>query len=321
MFSKGLFKLVGIGITIAIALLIGSNIITSIIAIVSEAKAGNPFPLILIYISTVVIVVISRFFDDKAITGVLLRISSLIAISYSGILSFVIGIPYGIAISLTFFALTTLFFAALYDPSEIRSFLNSDEYLSQLSKIRKWTTGDSYQSAGISTTLLNLHRVLLISQDDRSKVISLLKSRPYLPISLHHFVDCDVVILSINPEETNQTCRIIALFKELQIDSAKEAPNLMAEAILSIPLLDEQNGIIKSDYRVVKSESSVQNLLETFPIRMIVIGHPEGLQVLLPEHEILGVDSQPLPAGHENEILLMHNFQSIREVSKNANIT
>ncbi|TXT55242.1 MAG: conserved membrane protein of unknown function [Candidatus Thorarchaeota archaeon] len=320
MFGKGLFKLIGLGIAIAISLLVGSNILNSIIVIVGEARNGNLVPLISIYVVTMIVVLIPRMLSIQSIADKIIRICAYAVIGYTSVLSFFVGLSFGFVLSLTFFILTVLIYSFVHDPSEILALLETKQYTQQLGRISNWSRSNSHFESKISEKLLQRHSVFIISHKDRMNTVELIRRRPFLPITLLHLVDCDVILINKEVDGNNQIPRILSLLKENKIDSIIIAPNLLSEAVLLMPILDERNGLSMSDYRIVSSSNAIDNLLEIWPERMIVIGHSDGLRVILPQTEVLGIESMSIKEGYESDVLLLHEYSSLREVSPNAHI-
>jgi hypothetical protein len=312
-FGKGIIKLIGLIFAGAIALAGGAELLASVVAVVLAFRAGNPFPLLLVGIVTIVLLrVVKRLTEDTPVK-MILNIVSYAATGYLVVVAFVVALPFGLVASIATAITTSVIVSFIGDPSslmvQVQEFLPQSHMnpISNLSK-RVVQTGDG------STFIVNSsNSIIVINSDYRNRVVELMRTRSRLPISLTHFEDLDVLFIATD-RDRSMFDRVSTLLRAHEIETKGPTPALLAEAIQMIPIIDEQNGLMMKGYRITKDEKTVENLLSLWPVRMTIFPTEGGLKVLVPEHEATGLNVEPLKQGYESEVLLQRNFTSIREV-------
>ena len=168
--------------------------------------------------------------------------------------------------------------------------------------------------------MIFFHNILILEHGTRDKVIQLMRDRPLLPISLTHFVDCDVLFVTenSNPARFDQ---IMKLLNDLSIGIKKQTSQLLSEAIQMVPIIDSQNGLGMDNYRLAKDEKSVNDLLALAPIRMTVFPTVNGLWILVPDMDAPGLIVEQLVQGKEVDVLLNRDYTLLEEVSKQVETT
>ncbi|MCJ7817370.1 MAG: hypothetical protein MUP60_00835, partial [Candidatus Thorarchaeota archaeon] len=139
--------------------------------------------------------------------------------------------------------------------------------------------------------------------------------RPLLPISLTHFVDCDVLFVAegSNPAKFEQ---ILQLLKDLSVQTKGHTSQLLSEAIQMVPIIDSQNGLGMDNYRLARDEKSITELLAISPVRMTVFPTVQGLRVLVPDMDAPGLIVETLEEGNEIDVLLHRDYSLLKEAEK-----
>lgn len=317
MFGKGIIKLIGLVFAGAIALAGGAELLASVVGVVLAFRAGNPFPLVLVCIVTVVLLRIVKKQEEETPVKMILNIVAYAATGYIVVVAFVIALPYGLVASIGAAITTSVVISFIGDPSSLmvhfQEFLPSSfgDPINGLSK-RVVQTGD-----GSSFTINSTNSITVINSDHRDKVVELMRDRSLLPISLTHFEDIDVLFISTG-KDRSLFDRVGSILGSYGIESKGPAPALLAEAIQMIPIIDEQNGLLMKEYRLAKDEKTIESLLSLWPVRMTIFPTELGLRVLVPEYEVTGLNVEQLKQGYESEVLLNRDFASIREVMESV---
>ena len=312
MFGKSIIKLIGLIFAGAIALAGGAELLASVVGVVLAFRSGNPFPLVLVGVVTIVLLRVVKRQTEETPVKMILNIVAYAATGYLVVVAFVIALPYGLVASIATAITTSVVISFIGDPSslmtQIQDYIPSTfgGSINGLSK-RVVQTGD-----GSSFTVNSSNSVIVINSDHRDKVVELIRDRSLLPISLSHFEDLDVLFIS---RERNRTMfeRVNSLLKSYGIETMGPAPALLAEAVQMLPIIDEQNGLLMKEYRIVRDEKTIQDLLSLWPARMTIFPTEWGLMALVPDMEVIGFSVEPLKHGCESEVLLHRDFTSIGE--------
>jgi len=316
MFGKGIMKLIGFAVAGAIALVAGAELLTSVVSVVLAFRFGDFSPLIFVIGLTVGLLLLVNRVSDESPTRLILSILAYAASGYLAVVSFVIMLPYGLVFAGITAGVTAGLCSFIKDPSFVTSHLQvfiaqiqSTGSLNGLAK-RIIPIGD-----GDSFTLHTFHNILILEEGSRDRVIQLMEDRPLLPVSLTHFVDCDVLFVS---EDSNDSKfeQILKLLKDLSIQTKGSTSLLLAEAIQMVPIIDSQNGLGMENYRLAKDEKSIKELLTLAPVRMTVFPTTTGIRVLVPDMDAPGLIVERLEQGKEADVLLHRNYTLLEEVEK-----
>ena len=315
-FGKGLIKLIGYAIAGAIALVAGAEILSSVISIVLSFRQGNISPLATVVIITIVLLLIVNRVSEDSPTRMILNILAYAATGYLAVVSFVLILPFGLVFSGIAAGATAAACSFVRDPSDIlnqihefKSQIQTTGSLNGLSK-RIIPVGD-----GDSFTLSSSHNILILEDGSRDQVIQLMRDRPLLPISLTHFVDCDVLFVS-EGKTPGKYEQVMKLLKDLSIKTRGHTSQLLAEAIQMVPIIDSQNGMGMDNYRLARDEKSINDLLELAPVRMTVFPTIAGLRILVPDMDAPGLVMESLVEGKEIDVLLHRDYTLFEEGSK-----
>ncbi len=311
MFGKGMIKLIGFAVTGAIALVVGAELLSSVVSIVLAFRLGNISPLLVAIVLTVVLLLIVNRVSEDSPTRLILNILGYAAISYLAVVAFVIMLPYGLILAGIAAGTTAGICFFIKDPGSLNTqftqFISQMQTAGSLNGInqRSVTVGE-----GESFKLNASENILLLDKDAREKIIQMMRDRPLLPVSLTCYVDCDVLFISAKLDQ------IINLINTLGIETKGNPSPLLAEAIQMIPIIDSQNELGMENYRLARDEKAVTELLSLAPTRMTVFPTISGLAVLVPDMDSPGLLVEQLVQGTEVDVLLHRNFSLLEEVEK-----
>jgi len=307
--GKGIIKLIGYAVTGAIALVVGTELLTSVVSIVLAFRLGNISPLLIAIVLTVVLLLIVNRVSEDSPTRLILNILGYAAISYLAVVAFVIVLPYGLIFAGIAAGTTAGICSFIKDPGSLNTqftqIISQMQTAGSLNVInqRSVTVGE-----GESFKLNASENILLLEKDGREKIIQMMRDRPLLPVSLTCYVDCDVLFISAKFDQ------IINLIDALGIETKGTTSPLLAEAIQMIPIIDSQNGLKMENYRLARDEKAVTELLSLAPIRMTVFPTISGLAVLVPDMDAPGLLVEQLEHGTEVDVLLHRNYSLLEEV-------
>ena len=321
MLGKGISKLIYYAIAGAIALTAGAELLSSVVSVVLSFRQGDFTPFAIVILITVGLLLLSNRTSEESPTRMILNILAYGVTGYLAVVSFVIVIPYGLVFAGIAAGLTTGMCSLVKDPKvimeplkEFRTQMQSAGSLSGLTK-RIVPVGD-----GDSFSLNTFHNILILKEGSRDSVIQLMKDRPLLPISMTHFVDCDVLFISegSNPAKFDQIMQLLA---SCSIQTRGTTSQLLAEAIQMVPIIDSQNGLNMDNYRLARDEKSIEELLKLSPVRMTIFPTIAGLRILVPDMDAPGLIVESLEEGKEVDVLLHRDYTLFQEVDKPVETT
>jgi hypothetical protein len=311
--GKFTFKIIGVVIAGALALAAGAQLLSSVVSVVISIRLGNPFPFASVIIVTFVLLRLPTRYQNESIPSSLLTILSYGATGYLVVVVFVAVMPYGLHFALLGSGIVAILCSIVSNPSVIMEKMQQLSSTLPATSLLSISNGKSIgNEISYSVRISQDYRVLILPSDSREKVVDLMRNRPLLPMSLTHYEDCDALIIASTKEMDSRIVnRILSLLKENGINSVDDATPLLSEAILLAPLIDEQNGLYMSDYRIANGKSSIEHLLSIWPSRMTVFTKSSMLGIIVHDTAVPGLLAANLPSGHESDVLLRRDFSSI----------
>jgi hypothetical protein len=316
MFGKGISKLIGYAVAGAIALAAGGELLSSVVSVVLAFRIGNITPLVMVIALTIGILLVANRVADESPLKLILGIIAYAVTGYLAVVTFVIVLPYGMVYAGIAAAIAAGVCSFIKDPAMLSAYFQ--EFTTQMQSagsLKGITKRIVPVGDGDSFTLNTYHNILILEDGSREKIIQLMEDRPLLPISLTHYVDCDVLFVAETPNHAKLE-QVLKLLDTLSIKTRGHTSQLLAEAIQMIPIIDSQNGLRLDNYRFAKDEKSIKELLALAPIRMTVFPTTAGLRVLIPDSDAPGLIVEPLGQGKEIDVLLNRDYTLLEEVEK-----
>ena len=313
MLGKSVFRLISYAVAGAVAITLGSTLLSSVSSVVISFRFGNSFPLILVLAGTASLLLIS-----KRITGTLpkmiLDILSWIANAYLSVIVFFVLLPFGLIIGIMGLAITITVVATIKDTKGLGEKVS--QLLDQTSILGSQIPLIGPSISGEQTSWWNsLERVqlkaYLVPRLHRTRLVEILRERPYLPISITRYGDVDVLYVhfEFEPKIAEQ---IPIILSDLGVQDIQELSPFMTRALLTLPLIeDRESGKALVDYRVATAEQTVNRLIEIWPDRITIMPHKTGPIALVRSESAPGFEMNPLPRGREFSILLSHETEHI----------
>ncbi len=307
MFGKGILKIIGLAIAGAMALAGGAQLLSSVALVVIAFRVGDIVPLVLVIGTTFSLIQLKRILGDRTLSAIV-GILAYAASGYLSVIAFVGLLPYGMLSSLVGATLTIMVCSVMYDPSQLNEWLatlSADSPASWLSR-----------SVSPSELLPNLevsHQLILLPPNSLNLIARLMKNRPLLPISLTHYNECDILFIDATSKRTTPA-QVREILVKANVALGNEVTPLLREAILKVPLIDEQNGLPMSDYCLATEHDTVVQLMSNAPSRMIVFPSKSGPRIIYPESAAPGLVSQKVPENELVNALLLHRYAGFEEV-------
>ncbi|MHA2067654.1 MAG: hypothetical protein ACXABY_25095 [Candidatus Thorarchaeota archaeon] len=307
MFGKGVLKIIGLAMAGAMALAGGAQLLSSVAVVVIAFRSGDIIPLVLAVGTALALIQMRRLLSNHALSTIV-GILAYAASGYIAVVAFVGLLPFGLVSSFIGAALTIVVCSLMHDPTLMNEWiaaLSADSSVSWMGRSRG--TSELKLSLDVS------HQMILLPPESREQVITLMKDRPLLPISLTHYTDCDVLFIDTNSKKTSSS-QVRDILSRMNILSGRDASPLLREAILKVPLIDARHGLEMTDYCLAFEEDTVIHLLKNVPSRMIVFPCKTGLRIIYPESAAPGLISEKVPENELVNTLLLHSYAGLEEV-------
>jgi len=304
MFGKSLFRLIAYALAGAVALFLGGQLLSSVTWVVVAWRIGNIVPLVTVWGGTIFLLLLKRT-QNKEPLSMILNIISWACILYTSVVMLFVALPMGLIIAFITMGVTIMICSSIKDPTgmsdRIATLLEPGGSLSQsIPLLRKSSMSTSAAWSSIDKLRM---KALVIPVSSRNAILDLLRERPLLPVSFTRYEDCDIMIVRTEGDEKVLRHVRMALV-EKSVQNVKTLSSFMTNAILGLPLLEQENGINLEEYMVAINEPTVNRLLEMWPDRITVFPNTLGLRVVVRYEYAPGFHLEELPHGREAHILL-----------------
>ncbi len=301
MFGKSIIRYAIAG---AAMLFLGSQLLSSVTWVVFAWQFGNFTPLVSVIAGTVLLLILARRQTSEPISTIL-DVVSWACIIYIGVVMLFIAIPYGLVAAFIALGVTVMVFHNIKEPGGISerfsTLLEPAGSLGQSIPLIGNTTVT--RSAAWSSINKLKMKAIILPTSFRGTVLELLRERPLLPVSVTRYEDCDIMIVRTEGEE-----KVLRQVRDALAEKGAEdfqlLSSFMTNAVLGLPILEQEDGLALDGYMVASEEMTVQRLLEIWPNRITVFPNREGLRVVIRYDSAPGFDLEELPQGTEARILL-----------------
>jgi hypothetical protein len=304
MFGKSIFRLMVYALAGAVALFLGGQLLSSVASVVLAWRLGNIQPLVTVWGGTIIMLIIARK-ETKEPLSLLLNVVSWACIVYTGVVMLFVVLPYGLIAAFLAMGGTIIGCSRIKEPGSIKchfsTFLEPVGSLghsipilgrASVSHGRSWTSIDKLKM-----------KAIVIPNNMRVTVLDLLRERPLLPVSITRYEECDIMLVRTEGNE-----KVLKQVEQALAGKGVEGLHVlslfMTNAILSLPLIEDDIGVTLEEYRVAVEEGTVQKLLEMWPNRITVFPNRNGPRVVVRSDTAPGFDLVQLPHGREAHILL-----------------
>jgi hypothetical protein len=311
MFGKSIFRLMVYALAGAVALFLGGQLLSSVASVVLAWRLGNIQPLVIVWGGTIILLLIARR-ETKEPLSLLLNVVSWACIVYTGVVMLFVVLPFGLIAAFLAMGGTIIGCSRIKEPGSITerfsallepmgSFGHSIPILGRnsVSHGRFWASIDK----------LNM-KAIILPNSMRAVVLDLLRERPLLPVSITRYEECDILIVRTEGEE-----KVLKQVQQALAEKGAERLQVlslfMTNAILSLPLVEDDIGVTLNEYKVAVEESTVKKLIEMWPNRITVFPKRTGLRVVIKSDTAPGFDLEQLPHGREAHVLLGRDFAQL----------
>ena len=306
MLGGTVYRIVKWAIIAAVALLIGSQLLSSVYSIVLAFRLGNYVAFIgVIIVATTLTWLSGRDYDWKladllidVIAGAALIVSVLsifFALLSNGILVSIIG-------SSSYVGLLTIVRAP-----KLAERMRESRIAGSL-QFMDWIPGTQNKDFLVQRMLQTLDiSVLLLPTGSIQKILPILKERPFLPIAITRFLDTDV--LFVRNSSSEQMNKILELLKAANVVSIDTHSPLFSSFILSLPMLD--NSATLHDHVIVQNAAAMERLLSEESVRLTLYPSPNGPTIVVAKSDALGIDAVDIPQTHLSSVLLKRNIEHL----------
>ncbi len=99
--------------------------------------------------------------------------------------------------------------------------------------------------------------------------------------------------------------KMIDVLEEEGIPRVVVGRPLLTDAVVNLPRIEDDMGIVKmNEYRVAQEESVVEKILEIWPERMTIIPSKTGLRAIVRPDSVMGLELQDIPKRKAAKVVL-----------------
>lgn len=301
MFGRSMFRIMGVVVAALVALSLGRELLNSVTATVLAFRGGNVVPILTIATLTVILLRVPARLERGTPQQALLSVLAWASVVYLSVTVFIATLPFGILAVFSATGITILLCGVISDPTEAeqkRRTLWSPEGLIPL-PMRE--TGGVVFSASLEHQGF---KVLIVPKESRETAVELLRNRPALPVSLVSLERNDFMLVKTKADRT-LLAKTIGVLEEAGIEGVEVARPLLTDAIVNLPLIEDERGIAKmNEYRVAIEEKVIEKVLEVWPERMTLVPSRAGLRAIVRPGSVMSLELEDIPKGREAQVVL-----------------
>ncbi|MHA1909581.1 MAG: hypothetical protein ACW98Y_19940 [Candidatus Thorarchaeota archaeon] len=313
--GKGfIFKIMSYGIIAGVALVLGTQILSSVSWVVVSLRLGNIVPFSLVVVVTLLLQRIAASVEAKSpVVSTLVDISAWASVIYLFFVLLVGLIPFGILIAIAAAGLSVVGCMIVRDPSDLKEKLILAADMATAYRGAGLRSGPDRDSVLWSYLQRQSMEVLQLPRGSFETVTTVLKDRPMLPVALIHFDYTDFLIIR-DSKEVEWIKQVKRVLHDAGVFDTLLVPTLLRKAILLMPILDEHDGLKTSDYVLAVNKKSVQVLLDHRPERMIVFPHSEGLRIVVRRESVPGIEVESIPSDLTERIIVGREHDALSSI-------
>ncbi len=303
------FALAKWAVVAAVAIVVGSDLLRSASVVALSLKAGNTAPFAAVLVVTIVLLVVSgrvsRRGKGSRVPGLLMDIAAYACAIYLFLVILLSTLSLGVVVALASAACTALLVPAARNPRSLRKLrgpvasIVSGSGLSLPGVEQAIRPDEAWRAVSRSSM-----RVIAVPPEFRDVLVTMLRERPLLPVSLTHLEGGLFLIVSGNDRKEDWEKRLLVLLDELGVKGSRTVSPLLREAVLALPFLDSMHGFRMSDYVLAVDLSTVERLIQSWPDRMTIFPDPHGLRVVVRKQHAAGLNTRAIPRGCEGGVLV-----------------
>ncbi|MGY5853356.1 MAG: hypothetical protein RTU92_07325, partial [Candidatus Thorarchaeota archaeon] len=307
MFGKWIYRVIGLAAAGALALVLGSELLTSAVKVVYDLRIGNLLPMVSIVLITVLLLRLAARRNEDSPTTTLMNIVAWAAVTYTLVIVVVATLPMGIIISLMGASATLVTFSAVRDPSKLKVVLMDLDLSSGPNSVDSKLGEILNISNKIPSAM-----VLVLPSDSLEKVTCVLRARPLLPVCVLKLEETDYVIVKVEDGDTSNVNLVRDVLEQDGIAGLKLASPLHTETVLLLPAIDNGAGFAFDQYCVITNPSAIEQLLSNWPVRGNLHTQKDGLVFVVPKRAAVGLEKEDLPRGQLSRVVMTRDISSIK---------
>ncbi len=305
MIGKSLLRIVSLAVMGALALVMGSQLLSSVALAVVAFRYGDFVPVLSTVVLTIILMRVAGMADSERPLSAILSALGWAATVYLTALVVILLFPQGLVLSLFLGGLTAITMSTIKEPEDI---------LTRLQSLREMSTGvtKSLQNNTESFDPLELlnrptdKTVFYIPEDMIPTLIEVLRTFPALALSVTKWEEFYTGICS---QEVAPFVR--TTLEREGIVGLRVASTLHARTTVNLPLIEIEHGMALTDYRIVRNQRDIDHLLSDWPVRGTLFGSFDGLRMIVRLESSFGLGLEPLPRGKERRIIVDRDYSSI----------
>lgn len=301
MFGRSLFRIMGVVVAGLVALSLGRELLNSVTATVLAFRAGNALPILSVAVLTVVLLRVPAQLEKGTPQQVLLNALAWASAVYLSVTVFIAMLPFGMLIVFSATGATILVCGVISDPKELAQRLRAFWSHNGLIALSLGERGGVMFSTSLASQGF---KVLILPSESRETVVELLRNRPALPVSVVSLESNDFMLVKTKGSNTLLT-KTMDVLEQAGVNGVEIARPLLTDAIVNLPLIEDERGIAKmNEYRVVTEEKVMEKVLEVWPERMTVVPSRVGLRAIVRPDSVMGLELEDIRQGREAQVVL-----------------
>lgn len=312
------FTLMKWAVVAAVALVVGSEFLQSASVVALSLKAGNCAPFVVVLVMTIVLLAasgqVSRRGGSSRISGLLTDVAAYACAIYLFLITLLATLSFGVIVALASAACTALLVSAARNPRSLQK-LGAPviSMVSGLGLSLPVVEQAASLDGGWQAVSKSCMKVIAVAPEYRDVLVTMLRDRPLLPVSLTHLEGGLFLVLLRNDRKEDWEKRLLALLDDLGVKGSRKVGPLLREAVLALPILDSLHGLPMTDYVLVSDSSTVGRLIQSWPDRMTVFPSPYGIRVVVRKQQAAGLNAQAIPRGYEAAVIVGRDLSVFSE--------
>ena len=308
MIGNGMSKVLRYAVIAAVVLVVGTQILTSVIDQVALLRTGDVSSLVPVIALAVFFMLLARPKETKTPLLVLINFLAWSTTGYLVVVSFVFFLPFGIAPAIVSAGITVALFELLRGSANNQGIVRSicmffaPYFPTLVRRISSKATANARISDKVS--------MRIVPHDLSPKIIGLIQTRPMLPIALTHFFEFDILKTDVRrgPITAFQVSRLLESFG---ISRLKRASDQFTRDLLNVPVIGEFMGHPMQDYRIIHDELTLERILPDWPIGATLFSDGNKPVLTVKSTDIVGYNSTPIPKGLEPWVLVNQDLSVV----------
>ncbi len=291
------FRVLGYAIMGAMALVMGSQLLSSVAWAVLAWRQGNILPTIVIAATTLMLMFLTGRYDADTPQYALLNALAWSVAVYLIIVTVLILLPYGVIPAIIVAALFVPAITAAKNPVLLR------EKLTATTRVRMRhlpNTGKPVRNK----------EVYLISKSEAKSLIASMRNSHESQVSITKYLSHFAIVVNESASEAKLLQKLEAGIRR----NLSKAGPLLKDTVLRLPLIEEEYGLAPEGYHLVDDSAAVEKVLTEWPLRATLFSTRYGLVLTARKEDVSGFLTREIPEEHRSDILVKRDIESLNAV-------